>query len=144
MRRRFQGLASTAQEGREVPDGVFLVRVDQVRYSRERQKPFYTVRFSILEPGPLAGRTFSGRLYCTPKALWKFSWFLRDFGYDSELLGRDEVEEKNLIGLRGVVKLSHAVVNGRTLVNLDAFAPAGVWESISSAVPPPIRSELAS
>jgi len=144
MRRRFQGLASTAQANTEVPDGVFLVRVDQVRYSRERQKPFYTVRFSLIEPQPLAGRTFSGRLYCTPKALWKFSWFLRDFGYDPELLGRDEVEEKGLIGLRGVVKLSNAVVNGRTLVNLDAFAPAGAWESISSPAPPPLRSKVAS
>ena len=144
MKRRFQGLASTAQASTDVPDGVFLVRVDQVRYSRERQKPFYTVRFSVLEPEPLAGRTFSGRLYCTPKALWKFSWFLRDFGYDPELLGRDEVEEKGLIGLRGVVKLSHAVVNGRTLVNLDAFAPASAWESISSPAPPRLPSELAS
>jgi len=101
MRRRFQGLASTAQPNAEVPDGVFLVRVDQVRYSRERQKPFYTVRFSVVEPEPLAGRAFSGRLYCTPKSLWKLSWFLRDFGYDPELLGRDEVEEKGLIGLHG-------------------------------------------
>jgi len=144
MKRRFQGLASTAQTNTEVPDGVFLVRVDQVRYSRERQKPSYTVRFSVLEPGPVAGRTFPGRLYCSPKALWKFSWFLRDFGYDPELLGRDEVEEKGLIGLRGVVKLSHTVVNGRTLVNLDAFAPAGAWESISSPASLPLRSELAS
>ena len=144
MKRRFQGLASTAQHNTEVPDGVFLVRIDQVRYSRERQKPFYTVRFSVLEPEPLAGRIVSGRLYCTTKALWKFIWFLRDFGYDPELLGRDEVEEKGLIGLRGVVKLSHAVVNGHTLVNLDAFAPAGAWESISSPAPPPLRSELAS
>ena len=144
MRRRFQGLASTAQPSTEVPDGVFLVRVDQVRYSKERQKPFYSVRFSVLEPQLLAGRTFSGRLYCATKALWRFSWFLRDFGYDPELLGRDEVEEKGLIGLRGVVKLSHTVVNGRTLVNLDAFAPAGAWESISSPAPPPLRSELAS
>jgi len=54
------------------------------------------------------------------------------------------VEEKGLIGLRGVVKLSHTVVNGRTLVNLDAFAPASAWESISSPAPPPLRSELAS
>jgi len=144
MKRRFQGLASTSQTGTEVPDGVFLVRVDQVRYSRERQKPFYTVRFFVLEPEPLAGCGFPGRLYCTPKALWKFSWFLRDFGYDPELLGRDEVEEKGLIGLRGVVKLSHAIVNGRPLVNLDAFAPAGAWESISSPAPRPLRSELAS
>ena len=144
MRRRFQGLASTAQTTTEVPDGVFLVRVDQVRYSRERQKPFYTVRFSVLEPEALAGRTFTGRIYCTAKALWKFSWFLRDFGYDRELLQRDEVEEKGLIGLRGVVKLSHTAMNGRTLVNLDAFAPTGAWVSISSPVPPPLRSELAS
>jgi len=144
MRRRFQGLASTAQADAEVPDGVFLVRVDQVRYSRERQKPFYTVRFSLIEPQPLAGRTFSGRLYCSPKALWKFSWFLRDFGYDPELLGRDEVEEKGLIGLRGVVKLSHSVVNGRMLVNLDAFAPASTWESISTPAPPPLCSKVAS
>jgi hypothetical protein len=144
VRRRFQGLASTVQTNAELPDGVFLARVDQVRYSKERQKVFYMVRFAVLEPGPLAGRTFSGRLYCTQKALWKFSWFLRDFGYDPELLGRDEVEEKGLIGLRGVVKLSHTVVNGRTLVNLDAFAPAGAWESISSPAPPAMRSELAS
>jgi hypothetical protein len=144
MKRRFQGLASTAQTNAEVPDGVFLVRVDQIRYSRERQKPFYAVRFSVLDPGPLAGRTFSGRLYCTSKALWKLSWFLRDFGYDPELLGRDEVEEKSLIGLRGVVKLSHTVVNGRTLINLDAFAPASAWDSISSPAPPALRSELAS
>jgi len=144
LTRRFQGLASTAQANAEVPDGVFLVRVDQVRYSKERQKPFYSVRFSVLEPQLLAGRTFCARIYCTLKALWKFSWFLRDFGYDPELLGRDEVEEKGLIGLRGVVKLSHTVVNGRTLVNLDAFAPAGAWESISSPAPPPLRSELAS
>jgi hypothetical protein len=144
MKRHFQGLSSTAQANAEVPDGVFLVRVDQVRYSRERQKPFYTVRFSVLKPEALAGRAFSGRLYCTSKALWKLSWFLRDFGYDRELLGRDEVEEKGLIGLRGVVKLSHTVVNGRTLINLDAFAPAGAWESISSPDSLPLRSELAS
>ena len=144
MKRRFQGLALTAQANVDVPDGVFLVRVDQVRYSRERQKPFYTVRFYVLEPQPLAGHAFSGRLYCTPKALWKFSWFLRDFGYDSDLLGRDEIEDNSLVGLRGVVKISHVVVNGHTIVNLDAFAPASAWESISSPSPPPLRPELAS
>jgi len=144
MRRRFQGLASSAQAAPEIPDGVFLVRVDQVRYSRERQKPFYTIRFFVLEPGPLAGRSFSCQIYCTAKTLWKFSWFLRDFGYDSDLLGRDEIEDKSLVGLRGVVKISHVVVNGRTLVNLDAFAPAGAWESIASPAPPPMGSELAS
>ncbi len=144
MKRRFQGLASTAQANADLPDGVLLVRVDQVRYARERQKLFYTLRFAVIEPEAVAGRSFSGRLYCTPKALWKLSWFLRDFGYDPELLGRDEVEEKGLIGLRGVVKISHVVMNGRTLVNLEAFAPAGAWESISSPGRFPPRSEVAS
>ena len=54
------------------------------------------------------------------------------------------MEEKGLIGLCGVVKLSRTVVNGRTLINLDAFAPASAWESISSPASPPLRSELAS
>ena len=77
----------------------------------------------------------TGRVYCTPKALWKLSWFLRDFGYDTELLGRDEVDEKNLVGLRGVVKISHTVMNGTSLLNLDGFAPASQWEELSAALP---------
>ena len=51
----------------------------------------YILRLSVLEPRELAGRIISGRLYCTPKALWKLGWFLRDFVYDADLLGRDEM-----------------------------------------------------
>jgi hypothetical protein len=79
----------------------------------------------------LAGRPITGRVYCTQKALWKLTWFLRDFGYDTELLGRDEIEEKSLVGLRGVVKISHTVVNGTSLLNFDGFAPASQWEELS-------------
>jgi hypothetical protein len=129
MKRRFQGLSSMSQPETEVPDGVHLVRVSQVRYARERQKPFYSIRF-IIEPAALAGRVFAGRLYCTQKALWKFSWFLRDFGYDAELFGREEIDDKALVGLSGVVKVSHRVVNGHSLLNLDAFAPAAAWAGI--------------
>ncbi len=69
--------------------------------------------------------------YCTQKALWKLSWFLRDFGYDPDLLGRDEVDEKALLGLRGVVRTSRTTLNGRSFLNLEAFAPAGEWEELS-------------
>ena|SRR6516225_5801133 len=130
MKRRFQGLSSMSQPETEVPDGVHLVRVSQVRYARERQKPFYSISFMVKEPAALAGRAFAGRLYCTQKALWKFSWFLRDFGYDAELFGCEEIDDKALIGLSGVVKVSHTVVNGRSLLNLDAFAPAAAWAGI--------------
>ncbi len=131
MKRRFQGLSSTSQPEPEVPDGVFLVRVDGVQYRRNSQKPCYDLTLSIVDPAPLKGRSFSGRLYCTPKALWKLSWFLRDFGYDSDLLIRDEIDEKALLGLHGVVKTSHVVMHGRSLLNLDAFAPAEAWEVAS-------------
>jgi hypothetical protein len=119
-----------SQPESEVPDGVYLVRIDQVRYARERQKPFYSIRFSIVEPKAQAGGALFSRLYCSPKAIWKFSWFLRDFGYDAELFGHDEIDDKALLGLSGVVKVSHTVVNGRSLLNLDAFAPAAAWAGI--------------
>ena len=70
---------------------------------------------------------------CNPKALWKLNWFLRDFGYDTELLGRDEVDESQLLGLKGVVKLSHIVLNNASLIRLDGFASASRWEELSPA-----------
>jgi hypothetical protein len=82
----------------------------------------------------VVGKFITASLYCTPKALWKLNWFLRDFGYDTELLGRDEIEDKSLIGLHGVVKITHAVVNGTSLLNLDGFAPASQWEELSAAI----------
>ena len=145
MKRRIQGLHEADRSAAsEIPDGLFLVRVDQAHYRWHAQKPYYILRFSILEPKQMAGRCITGRVYCTPKALWKLSWFLRDLGYDTEMLGRDEVDEKNLVGLRGVVKISHSVMNGTSLLNLDGFAPASQWEELSAALPRDIgRSEVA-
>ena len=42
------------------------------------------------------------------------------------------VDEKALLGRRGVVKVSHANVNGRSYLNLDGFAPAEEWEELSA------------
>jgi hypothetical protein len=119
----------------KVRDGLLLVRVERANHRWDSRKPFYLLRFSILEPKELSGHSVSGRLYCTPRALWKLNWFLRDFGYDAELLGQDEIDDKNLVGLRGVVKISHVVVNGASLLNLDGFAPASQWERLSSSLP---------
>ena len=76
-------------------------------------------------------RSFSGRLYSTERALWKLNWFLRDFGYDMELLSQDQMDEKALINLRGVVRTTHVTLNGHTFQNLEAFAPAAEWEELS-------------
>jgi hypothetical protein len=137
MKRHIQGLGDTARSAADqVPDGVFLVRVDKAQYRWHSQRPFYILRLSVLEPRELAGRIISGRVYCTAKALWKLGWFLRDFLYDSELLGREEVDEKALFRLRDVVKISHSTIHGTSLLNFDGFAPASQWEELSFAASP--------
>ena len=134
MKRQITGLhAADRCAADQIPDGVFLVRVQRVQFRRQAQKPYYTMTLAILEPSRFAGHVISSRLYCSPKALWKLNWFLRGFGYDAELLGRDEVDETELVGLTGVVKISHIVVNGASLIRLDGFASAGRWEELSPA-----------
>jgi len=133
MRRQITGLHADRCAADQIPDGVFLVQVQRARFCRQAQKPYYTVALTILEPSRFAGHSISSRVYCNPKALWKLNWFLRDFGYDNELLGRDEVDERQLTGLKGVVKISHIVFNGASLLRLDGFAPAGRWEELSPA-----------
>ena len=114
MRRHIPGLHSEQQPLKGSLDGLFLVRVDKASYRWHSQKPFLALQFVVLEPVIFESQSFQGRLYCTRRALWKLEWFLRDFGYDAELLDRDQVDEKALLGLRGVVRTSHTTVNGRT------------------------------
>ena len=127
-------LRSPVRDSRpEIPDGIFLVRVDGAQFRWHAHKPFYVLRLSVLEPRTLAGQSIVGRLYCTQKAMWKLGWFLRDFLYDPELLAHEQVDEKALPGLSGVVKISHTVINGISVINLDGFAPASQWEELSAA-----------
>ena len=134
MKRQIAGLHDADRcAPNQLPDGVFLVRVQRARFQRQAQKPYYTLTLGILEPSRFSGQILSSRLYCSPKALWKLTWFLRDFGYDSELLGRDEVDESQLAGLKGIVKISHITCNGSSLLRLDGFAPAGRWVELSPA-----------
>ena len=145
MRRRIQGLHDADQDAaNQVRDGLLLVRVDRAIHRWDARKPFYLLRFSVLEPKELSGHSISGRIYCTPRALWKLTWFLRDFGYDTELHARDEIDDKSLGGLCGVVKISHVVVNGTSLLNLDGFAPVSQWQEMASASPATVTdSEVA-
>ena len=134
MKRQITGLHSADRcAADQVPDGVFLVRVDRVYFRRQAHKPYYTLSLAILEPSRFSGHILSSRLYCNPKALWKLNWFLRDFGYDTELLGRDEVDETQLVGSKGVVKISHIIFDSTSLLRLDGFASTDRWEELSPA-----------
>ena len=131
MKRHFPGLHAEPNRVDDSLEGIFLVRVDRAYYRWHPQKPFFALCFAILEPKELASRKISGRLYCTQKSLWKLNWFLRDFGYDPDLLGRDEVDERVLLGLTGVLRTSRKPLAGRVYLNLDAFATSAEWEFIS-------------
>lgn len=131
MKRYIPGLHVESRDGNGLLEGSFLVRVDRAFYRWHPQKPFFALRFSVLEPRERAEQTISGRVYCTSKALWRLNWFLRDFGYDHELFNRDEVDEKALVGLKGVIRTSRTTRNGRTFLNLDAFASTGEWEELA-------------
>jgi hypothetical protein len=132
MKRQIPGLHSEHKNVDDFLEGLFLVRVDWADYRWHSQKPFFLIRFVILEPKEFGSRSISGRLYCTPKALWRLNWFLRDFAYDTDLLGRDEVDEKALLGLKGIIRTSRRTLAGRSFLNLDGFAPAAEWEALSS------------
>ncbi len=134
MKRQISGLhAADRCAADQIPEGVFLVRVQRVNFRRQAQKPYYTLTLAVLEPKRFSGNILSSRLYCNPKALWKLNWFLRDFGYDTDLLGRDEVDETQLLGLKGIVKISYIIFNGTSLLRLDGFAPFDRWEELSPA-----------
>ncbi len=127
MKRHFPGLAQSGHMEDELPEGTYLVEVKRIKYRWHPQKPFYSLQFEVLGPTAFQSRCISGRLYCTVKALWKLNWFLKDFGYDPELLVSDDIDEKAVVGLKGIVRLFHRTTNGRSFPSLDAFAPADRW-----------------
>ena len=133
MKHHIPGLHRENGNGEDRFEGVFLVRVDRAFYRWHPTRPFYLLRFAILEPKHHHGHSLTGRIYCTPKALWRLSWFLRDFGYNSDLLGRDELDEKALLGLQGIVRITDTILNGHSFLNFDRFAPAADWEEFVPA-----------
>jgi hypothetical protein len=128
-----------------VPDGLFLVRVVRAQYRWHRRNPIYEIRFAVIKPKHLIGTFITSRLDCGPKAMWKLSWFLREFRYDAELLRRGEIDDQALVDLWGVVKVSYAIVRGVNVLQLDAFSSADRWEEPGiSCDHAPARSEVIS
>ena len=76
MNRYVPGLHIGAGDNDGVLEGLFLVRIDRASYCWHQKKPFFALRFSVLDPKERAGQLICGRLYCTPKALWKLILFL--------------------------------------------------------------------
>lgn len=141
MRRHIPGLHSWQPEDTNLLGGLFLVRIDRAFFRWQQKKSYLELRFAILEPQALEQKTFVARLRCTEKALWKLTRFLKDFGYDPELLTRDELDVNALLGLRGVVRTSPFTSAGRTYQNIEAFAPVDEWTSLRTEGVPGRASE---
>ncbi len=133
MRRYLPGLNERQQNQTRELKGLFLVQVEAASYRWHAQKPFLEIGLGILEPQSFVPCSFSGRLYCTERALWKLTWFLRDFGYDVELFQRNQIDEKALLKLRGIVRTTFTRSSGRFYQNLESFAPIAEWETLSCA-----------
>ena len=50
MKRHIPGLHIENRNGENLLEGVFLVRVERAYYRWHPQRPFYSIRFSILDP----------------------------------------------------------------------------------------------
>jgi hypothetical protein len=131
MRRRIPGLGADSRLSEAAVEGTFLVRVESAEYHQDSRKPFFAIKLGLLQPIVPLHPYLLGRLYCTPRAMWKLNWFLRDFGYDTDLLGREQIDDKALVGLVGIVRTSRRTLAGRSFLNFEAFAPQTEWTFLS-------------
>jgi hypothetical protein len=129
MRTTIQGLS---QEKERIPlaEGLYRARVVRFEPAGHAAKPCRAATFLILEPAPYVGRHVRTRLYCHERALWKLRWFLSDFGYDAELLAAEELDDRRVVGLEGVIRLAYWGADGHRRLDVEGFAPTERWAEL--------------
>jgi hypothetical protein len=130
MRTKIQGL-SQATERNPLVEGSYRARVVRFAPAGHAAKPCLAATFLILDPAPFAGRYVRTRLYCHDRALWKLRWFLHDFNYDAELLAADELDDRRVVGLEGVIRLAYWGDDGHRRLDVQGFAPSERWGELS-------------
>jgi hypothetical protein len=135
MRTKIHGL-SQATERNPLVEGSYRARVVRFGSAGHAAKPCRRVTFLILDPPQYAGRYVRTRLYCHERALWKLRWFLNDFNYDAELLAADELDDRRVVGLEGVIRLAYWGNDGHRRLDVQGFAPSERWGDLSVHQPP--------
>jgi hypothetical protein len=130
MRTKIQGLSQTADRNPLV-EGPYRARVVRLAPAGHAGKPCLAATFLILEPAPFAGRYVRTRLYCHDRALWKLRWFLQDFNYDADLLAADELDDRRVVGLEGVIRLAYWGNDGHRRLDVQGFAPRERWGDLT-------------
>jgi hypothetical protein len=129
MRTKIQGL-SQASERIPLVEGLYRARVVRFEPAGHAAKPCRAATFLILDPPPFAGRHVRTRLYCHERALWKLRWFLSDFGYDADLLAAEELDDRRVVGLEGVIRLAYWGSDGHRRLDVQGFAAAERWAEL--------------
>jgi hypothetical protein len=135
VRTHIQGL-NQSSERKPLVEGQYRARVVKFEPAGHAAKPCRMATFSILEPAGFAGRHVRTRLYCHERALWKLRWFLLDFGYDPELLAAEELDDRRVVGLEGVIRLSYWGMNGHRRLDVQGFAKLDRRAELSQGVQP--------
>jgi hypothetical protein len=135
MRTKIQGLSQVSERSPLV-EGLYRARVVHFEPPGHAAKPCRRVTFLILDPPQYAGRYVRTRLYCHERALWKLRWFLNDFNYDTELLAADELDDRRVVGLEGVIRLAYWGNDGHRRLDVQGFAPSERWGELSVHQPP--------
>ena len=130
MRTKVKGL-SRSTERSPLAEGLYRARVVRFGPAGHAAKPCVAATFEILEPAAYAGSRIRTRLYCHDRALWKLRWFLRAFKYDSELFGRDELDDRHIVGLEGVIRLAYWG-HARPRLDVQGFAFSERWGYLES------------
>jgi len=130
MRTRIQGL-SQPNQSKLLVEGLYRARVVRFEPAGHAAKPCRRATFLILEPAACSGLHIRTRLYCHDPALWKLRWFLSDFGYDAELLAAEELDDRRVVGLEGVIRLGYWGSDGHRRLDVEGFAATERWPEIS-------------
>jgi hypothetical protein len=133
-----------ASERKPLVEAQYRARVVKFEPAGHAAKPCRMATFLILEPGTHSGRHVRTRLYCHDPALWKLRWFLSDFGYDPELLAAEELDDRRVVGLEGVIRLSYWGLNGNRRLDVQGFARLDRWAEVSQALQPSDQISAAS
>ena len=141
MKRKIPGLHDIPSGATKQPDR-YLVRIVAARYHSTRS-PYLDVTFALLEPEEHRGRRIVSRIDCRRKSFWKLTWFLKDFAYDQALLYDDEIDDKAIVGLEGVITISNRA-RGQRPFTLHSFAPAHSWREPGEPIKTRDNQELAS
>jgi len=130
MRTRIQGL-SQPNQSKLLVEGLYRARVVRFEPAGHAAKPCRRATFLILEPAAYSGLHIRTRLYCHDAALWKLRWFLSDFGYDAELMAAEELDDRRVVGLEGVIRLGYWGSDGHRRLDVEGFAATERWPEIS-------------